>query len=54
VARLLIAAATEHVNADLAFLDLAEEDLLGDDAALADLATTVAAADSPQRTQSAG
>jgi DNA-binding PadR family transcriptional regulator len=39
VAGLLIAAATQHVNADLAFLDLAEEDLLGDDgAALAELA----------------
>lgn len=39
VARLLLTAATQHVAADLAFLDLAEEDLLGDDAAaLADLA----------------
>ena len=39
VAGLLVAAATQHVNADLAFLDLAEEALLADDgAALASLA----------------
>ncbi len=39
VAGLLLAAATQHVNADLAFLDLAEEALLADDgAALASLA----------------
>jgi DNA-binding PadR family transcriptional regulator len=39
VAGLLLTAATQHVTADLAFLDLAEEDLLGDDAAaLAELA----------------
>lgn len=43
VARLLLTAATQHVTADLAFLDLAEEDLLGDDAvALAELAHPVA------------
>jgi DNA-binding PadR family transcriptional regulator len=30
VAGLLVAAATQHVNADLAFLDLAEEELLAD------------------------
>ena len=39
VARLLLTAATQHVTADLAFLDLAEEDLLADGAAaLAELA----------------
>lgn len=38
VAALLVTAASEHVNADLAFLDLAEEELLGDESALADLA----------------
>lgn len=39
VAGLLLTAAAQHVTADLAFLDLAEEDLLGDDAAaLAELA----------------
>jgi DNA-binding PadR family transcriptional regulator len=39
VAGLLVAAATQHVNADLAFLDLAEEELLADGgAALATLA----------------
>lgn len=43
VAGLLLTAATQHVTADLAFLDLAEEDLLGDDAAaLAELAHPVA------------
>jgi hypothetical protein len=30
VAGLLVAAATQHVNTDLAFLDLAEEELLAD------------------------
>jgi hypothetical protein len=35
------AAATQHVDADLAFLDLAEEELLGDPAALAALAEPV-------------
>lgn len=40
VAGLLVAAATQHVNADLAFLDLAEEELLADGgAALATLTT---------------
>jgi len=39
VAGLLLTAATQHVTADLAFFDLAEEDLLsGDAAALAELA----------------
>jgi DNA-binding PadR family transcriptional regulator len=39
VAGLLVAAATQHINADLAFLDLAEEELLSDGgAALASLA----------------
>jgi DNA-binding PadR family transcriptional regulator len=39
VARLLVIAATQHVSADLTFLDLAEEQLLGADAeALAELA----------------
>jgi DNA-binding PadR family transcriptional regulator len=38
VAGLLLTAATQHVNADLTFLDLAEEELLGDNAsALAEL-----------------
>lgn len=38
VAALLVTAASRHVDADLAFLDLVEEQLLGDEAALAELA----------------
>jgi DNA-binding PadR family transcriptional regulator len=38
VAGLLVTAATQHVGADLTFLDMAEEQLLSDDAALTDLA----------------
>lgn len=38
VAGLLVTAASQHVNADLAFLDLAEEELLTDETALAELA----------------
>ena len=38
VAGLLVTAAAQHVNADLAFLDLVEEQLLTDDTALAELA----------------
>lgn len=41
VAALLVTAAGQHVDADLAFLDLAEEQLLGDEAALAELAEPV-------------
>ena len=37
VAELLVAAASQHVNADLTFLDMAEEQLLGDDTVLAEL-----------------
>lgn len=39
MAGLLVTAANQHVNADLAFLDLAEEQLLTDETALAELAT---------------
>jgi hypothetical protein len=39
VAGLLLIAAGQHVDADLAFLDLAEEQLLGDETALAELTT---------------
>lgn len=44
VARLLIAAATQHVHADLAFLDLAEDDLTGCESTLADLTVPVTSA----------
>jgi DNA-binding PadR family transcriptional regulator len=37
VAELLVAAASQHVNADLTFLDMAEEQLLRDDTVLAEL-----------------
>lgn len=43
VAGLLVTAASQHVNADLAFLDLAEEQLLTDETALADLTTPAVA-----------
>lgn len=54
VAGLLVAAATQHVNADLTFLDLAEESLLGDETALAELAMPVRASEKPGRAESTG